>query len=65
MTIAFLWSYLVGVWIKESIKIKIKNHGRKEISLFRKGYDYLRSITYFIEDKLKEFSFLANFLSCT
>lgn len=65
MTIAFLWSYLVGVWIEESIKIKIKNHGRKEISLFRKGFDYLRHIAIFIEDKVNEFNFLANFLSCT
>lgn len=65
VTIAFLWSYLIGVWIDESIKIKIKNHGRKEISLFRKGFDYLRSVLLFIDEKLNQFNFLVKFLSCT
>jgi transposase len=65
VTIAFLWSYLVGIWIDESIKIKIKNHGRKEISLFRKGFDHLRSILLQIDEKINQFNFLVNFLSCT
>lgn len=65
ITIAFEWSYLVGVWIEESIKIKIKNHGRKEISIFRKGFDHLRSVIMFIDEKLNQFNFLVNFLSCT
>lgn len=65
LTIAFLWSYLVGVWIDDSIKIKIKNHGRKELSLFRKGFDYLRYLLQFVDNKCKEFNFVVNFLSCT
>ncbi len=42
-----------------------QNHGRKEISLFRKGFDYLRSVLMFIDEKLNQFNFLVNFLSCT
>lgn len=65
LTIAFLWSYLVGVWIDDSIKIKLKINGRKEISIFRKGLDYLRSVIFDLNLKSKEFNFLIKFLSCT
>ncbi len=65
LTIAFLWSYLVGVWIDDSIKIKLKINGRKEISIFRKGLDFLRSVILNIDLKSKEFNFLLKFLSCT
>jgi len=65
LTIAFLWSYLVGVWIDDSIKIKLKINGRKEISIFRKGLDYLRSVIFDLNLKSKEFNFLTKFLSCT
>lgn len=65
LTIAFLWSYLVGVWIDETIKIKLKLNGRKEISIFRKGLDYLRSVILNQDVKQNEFNYLTKFLSCT
>ena len=67
VTIAFIWSFLVGVWMSNQTPIKLKNHGRLSISYFRFGFDYL---VHLIENiqldfKLKEFNFLLNFLSCT
>jgi transposase len=64
LTIAFTWSYMTGVWLDESIKIKIKSNGRKEISVFRKGLDHLRFVILNIDEKLNEFILLTKILSC-
>lgn len=69
ISIAYTWSVLVGLWISQSIKIRIKNHGRKEKSTFRCGFDYL---TTFIRKLLSgniyndlEFKDVTKLLSCT
>lgn len=67
VTIAFVWSYLIGIWMDAKIKIKFKNHGRLSISYFRNGLDYL---THVIENirfkhKYQEFISFTNLLSCT
>lgn len=41
LSIAFAWAYRVGEWLHELRPIKIKQHGRKAVSLFRYGLDYL------------------------
>ena len=44
LSIAFVFAHIVGEW-QHSIKpIKLKKHGRRAISLFRYGLDYLRRI---------------------
>lgn len=69
ISIAYTWSVLVGLWITESISIRIKTHGRKEISVFRKGLDFLTTfIKKLFEDNiynLSEFNDVINLLSCT
>jgi len=69
ISIAYTWCVLVGLWISESIKIRIKNHGRKQKSIFRYGFDYL---TTFVKKLLggntyneHEFNDVTKFLSCT
>lgn len=69
ISIAYTWSVLVGLWVSESIKIRIMNHGRKQKSIFRCGFDYL---TTFIEKLLAgkiyndlEFNDVTKLLSCT
>jgi hypothetical protein len=32
VSIAYLWCVLIGLWVSESIKIRIATHGRKEKS---------------------------------
>jgi len=62
--IAFIWCYKIGDYLDENIrKIEIKKHGRRAISVFKYGLDYLSKclLTGF---NILEFSFF-NFLSCT
>lgn len=65
ITIAVLWCYLIGVWIESSIKIRIKNHGRKDKSTFRKGLDHFCKILNSIENLIFEFECVMKVLSCT
>jgi hypothetical protein len=44
LSIAFTFAYKVGIWQHEVKPIKFKSHGRKALSFFRYGLDYLRRI---------------------
>lgn len=46
VSIAYSWCVIVGLWLTEEMKkmIMIKNHGRKQKSIFRSGLDYLTNI---------------------
>ena len=40
--IAYVWCYLVGIFIHENIKpIKVLKHGRRAVSLFKYGLEYI------------------------
>jgi hypothetical protein len=40
--VAYIWCYLVGIYIHENIKqIKVLKHGRRAVSLFKYGLDYI------------------------
>jgi hypothetical protein len=62
--IAFVWCYRIGDFIDENIeKIKIKKHGRRSVSVFKYGLDYLSKflINGFNHLEINIFQFL----SCT
>lgn len=62
--IAFVWCYRIGDFIDQNIeKIKNKTHGRRAVSVFKYGLDYLSKslLTGFNELELRLFKFL----SCT
>ena len=64
LTIAFCWSYRLGV-IKEAEKpIPKKPHGRLSKSIFRLGLDWLRSMVFFMKNKLDEFRKAIKMISC-
>lgn len=42
IVIAFTWAHLVGEFLNEITPIKIKKHGRKSISIFRFGLDFIQ-----------------------
>lgn len=44
LAIAFCWAHKIGEWQHEIRPIKIKTHGRPEVSIFRYGLDYLVDI---------------------
>lgn len=62
--IAFVWCYKIGDFVDENIaEIKIKKHGRRAVSVFKHGLDYLSKylLTGFKTFEINFFSFL----SCT
>lgn len=65
LTIALCWAYLTGQWLSEPRPIKIKKHGRKQTSVFRYGFDYLRRIFFNLEQYESDFAQTLQFLSCT
>lgn len=42
LSLALLWSMKVGQWRHGRCAIKVKPHGRRSVSMFRYGLDYLR-----------------------
>lgn len=55
LAISFTFAYVVGQW-KHSIKpIRLKKHGRKAISIFRYGLDYLRQIFFNLDKMMDDF----------
>lgn len=65
LAIAFSWAYAVGAIKNKTDKIRIKNHGRKSISIFRLGLDLLDEIFSHIESKSQQFKHVVRVLSCT
>lgn len=65
VTIAFIWSYNLGIYLHQKHKqITIKKHGRRAVSLFTYGLDFL---TEAFINKIKQVinKALNLFLSCT
>ena len=62
MAIAFCWAHLVGEWLHAQKPIIIKKHGRKAKSIFRYGYDYLRSIVLNLHENTKKFKEVLQFI---
>lgn len=62
--IAFLWCYKIGDYLDENIKkIEIKKHGRRAVSVFKYGLDYLSKFLLTGFNSLEYTLF--DFLSCT
>ena len=65
MTLALCWSLKTGEWLHQITPIKLKKHGRLAKSIFRYGFDYLRSIFSDLDLQQNEFRCVLQFLSCT
>lgn len=54
LALAFCWCHKIGEWLHQQKPLKLKKHGRKPKSIFRRGFDHLRRIitnfTNFNED---------------
>jgi len=62
--IAFVWCYKIGDYLDENIKrIIIKKHGRRSVSVFKYGLDYLSKFLFTGFKSLENNLFC--FLSCT
>ena len=65
MAIAFCWAHLVGEWLNEIKPLKVKKHQRLQKSIFRYGFDHIRSILLNIHNKVEEYLSIIKVLSCT
>lgn len=65
MSLALCWAIKTGEWLHQHHPIKLKKHGRLAKSVFRYGFDYLRSIVTDLDLKHHEFLHALQFLSCT
>lgn len=54
ISLALVWCVLIGEWLAEQKELKIKKHGRKPVSLFRRGLDCLRQVLFFLPAKRHE-----------
>jgi hypothetical protein len=57
LALAFCWAYRTGEWLQAQQPIPIKKHGRKAISIFRYGFDYLREIVLNMAENQPAFRF--------
>lgn len=69
VSIVYLWCIMIGLWCDETTPIKLTNFGRKRISIFKYGFNFL---TAFIKKLLDgniyndfEFNEVNKILSCT
>jgi hypothetical protein len=65
LTLAMCWALRTGEWLAQSKPIPIKNHGRKLLSTFRYGADYIRHAGLNLETASQQLSQTFQFLSCT
>jgi hypothetical protein len=65
MSLALVWAIKTGEWLHQLHPLKLKKHGRLAKSIFRYGFDYLRSIVTDLDLKHHEFLHALQFLSCT
>jgi predicted transcriptional regulator len=54
ISIAYLWVLETGKWLCKDKPIRLKTHERKEISIFRKGLNWLRQILYNMQEFKEE-----------
>jgi hypothetical protein len=57
--------FVLYLGLNQHRPIKIKKHGRPQVSIFRYGLDYLRSIVSDLDLKSDDFLHSLQFLSCT
>lgn len=62
LAITFCWCHLTGQWRHAHTPIKIKNHGRKEKSLFRYGLDFLREVLLNLSERSQDFKKMTRIL---
>lgn len=65
MTTALVWCLLIGLWQATIKELKLKQHGRKPKSLFRRGLDFLREALLFSQANKLDLDTAFKLLSCT
>jgi len=61
--IAFVWCYIVGIYLHQIKPITIKKHGRKAITIFKYGLNHIANV--FLNTLNQGNINIMSFLSCT
>jgi hypothetical protein len=66
LALTFCWCHRIGEWLHQQKALKLKKHGRKPKSIFRRGFDYLRRvIVKFSSFDVEAWQNVIKLLSCT
>ena len=67
LALAFCWAHVVGEWLSTQQPLPLKRHGRKAVSIFRRGLDHLRRILCNVGCNTERIDFrrVIKLLSCT
>lgn len=65
LTLALCWAFRTGQWLHQLKPLQVKKHRRRAKSMFRYGFDHLRSIVLDLDYKSDAFYEVLHFLSCT
>lgn len=63
LAITFCWCHITGEWLHEQAPIKIKKHGRRAVSIFRYGLNFLREIVFNLNDNKRRYNQVVRLLS--
>lgn len=65
LALTFSWCFMLGIWQHSLKPIKCKKHGRRSMSLFRYGMDYLHRLLLKSDENISGFKHSLKVLSCT
>lgn len=65
LTLALYWAMPTGECLHQIKPLTLKKHGRRAKSMFRYGFDYIRTLVLILEPKADEFVEVLQFLSCS
>jgi hypothetical protein len=65
VSLAFLWALKVGDWLHQKQTLRLKSHGRKQKSIFRLGFDFIRRAVTNLSLNKQNLDDAFSILSCT
>jgi len=65
LALTFFWAHRIGEWLHACKPIVLKKHGRRAVSLFRLGLDFLRRVLLQNLHKPTDLGIALSVLSCT
>lgn len=65
LALATVWAFKLGEWLHQQLPLTIKKHGRLSKSLFRYGFNFLRTTVLHIQFKMDDWNKALEVLSCT
>jgi transposase len=65
LALATVWAFKLGEWLHEQVPLTVKKHGRLGKSIFRYGFNFLRTTLLHIQFKSDDWNKALEVLSCT